>query len=65
MISFTDFQLLMIQQSAEPLPVEKRSIYLERVIGFLEHRRGGLFDDNDVQKAVTAALKGLVHESAA
>jgi hypothetical protein len=30
-ISFSDFQLLMIQQSAEPLPVEKRSVYLERV----------------------------------
>jgi hypothetical protein len=65
MISFTDFQLLMIQQSAEPLPVEKRSIYLERIVGFLEHRRGGLFDDSDVQTAVAIALKGLVHDSAA
>jgi hypothetical protein len=65
MIGFTDMQLFAIQKSAESLPVEKRSVYLERVIGFLESRRGGLFDDNDVQVAVAVALKGLIHDSAA
>jgi hypothetical protein len=47
------------------LPVEKRSVYLERIIGYLEGRRGGLFADNDVQTAIAAALKGLVHDTAA
>jgi hypothetical protein len=65
MIGFSDAQLFAIQKSAESLPVEKRSVYLERIIGFLEGRRGGLFADADVQTAIAAALKGLVHDTAA
>jgi hypothetical protein len=65
MIGFSDVQLFAIQKSAESLPVEKRSTYLERIIGHLEGRRGGLFADNDVQVAITAALRGLLHDTAA
>jgi hypothetical protein len=46
------------------LPAEKRGVYLERMIAWLQFR-GGRFIDRDLDDAVRLALRGLIHESAA
>ena len=49
--------------AAGPLPVEKRGTFLQRVAAELGRvRRPG---DRDVERATTAALRGLMHEPAA
>jgi hypothetical protein len=64
-LKLTGSQLHLIMTAAAPIPFEKRSIFLERVAGHLG--RIGYFRvrDDDVGRAVTAALRGLVREPAA
>jgi hypothetical protein len=63
MFALSDSQLRTIWNAAEGLPVEKRGIYLERIVAWLEFR-GGRFIDHDLDDAVSLALRGI-QESAA
>jgi hypothetical protein len=58
-------QLRVVMTAAQPLPVEKRSAFLERVAAHLGQLGGRRVADSDVERAVTAALKNLVHAPAA
>lgn len=60
MISLSDSQLQIVMAAATPLAVDKRDVFLQRVAGQLGRvRRPG---DRDVEAAVAAALRGLMHE---
>jgi hypothetical protein len=63
MFALSDSQLRTIWNAADGLPAEKRGIYLERMIAWLQFR-GGRFIDRDLDDAVRLALRGLIHESA-
>jgi hypothetical protein len=63
MLSLSDAQLRIVVAAAGPLPVEKCSIFLERVAARLSLR--GRFDDKDLDGAVRQALRGLLQETAA
>jgi hypothetical protein len=64
MLALSDSQLRTIWNAADGLPAQKRGIYLERMIAWLQFR-GGRFVDRDLDDAVRLALRGLIHESAA
>jgi hypothetical protein len=59
-ISLTDDQLAAILIAAAALPPEKRTLFIERVAAHLKLRGRG-----NIEAAITAALQGLVHGSAA
>jgi hypothetical protein len=64
-VALRDFQLQLVMSAAKPLPVDKRAAFLERVgahLGRLGYRH---VQDADVERAVRAALKGLLHAPAA
>ena len=63
MVAFTDSQLRAVWAAADGLPVEKRGIFLERVIAWLE-LRGSRLTDADLDDAVHAALTGLIQSAA-
>jgi hypothetical protein len=50
--------------AADGLPAEKRGIFLERIVAWLQFR-DGRFIDRDLDDAVRLALRGLIHQSAA
>ena len=62
MLAFTDSQLRAVWAAADGVPVEKRGIFLERVIARLQLHRG--FTDGDLDDAVRAALTGLIQSAA-
>ena len=62
MVAFTDSQLRTVWATANSVPVEKRGVFLERVVGRLQLQRG--FTDADLDDAVRAALTGLVQSAA-
>jgi hypothetical protein len=62
MVAFTDSQLQTVWAAADGMPVEKRGIFLERVVARLQLQRG--FTDADLDDAVRAALTGLVQSAA-
>ena len=64
MVAFTDSQLRAVWAAADGLSAEKRGIFLERMVAWLQFR-GGRFIDRDLDDAVRLALRGLIHESAA
>ena len=64
MFALSDSQLRSIWNAAYGLPAEKRGIYLERIVAWLQFR-GGRFIDRDFDDAVRLALRGLIQESAA
>ena len=64
MFALSDSQLQAIWNVAHGLPAEKRGIYLERIVAWLQFR-DGRFIDRDLDDAVRLALRGLIHESAA
>jgi hypothetical protein len=64
MFALSDSQLRTIWNAADGLQAEKRGIFLERIVAWLQFR-GGRFIDRDFDDAVRLALRGLVHESAA
>jgi hypothetical protein len=59
MISLTDRQLSILQQAAAPIPIEKRSIFLQRIFSMLNLRKK--FSDDDVADVAALARFGLVH----
>ena len=62
MFALSDSQLRTIWNAVEGLPAEKRGIYLERILAWLQFRGGRFIDLDD---AVRLALRGLIQESAA
>jgi hypothetical protein len=64
MLALSDSQLRTVWNAVDGLPAEKRGIYLERIVAWLQFR-DGRFIDRDLVDAVRLALRGLIHESAA
>ncbi len=62
MLAFTDSQLRAVWTAADRLPVEKRGVFLERVVARLQLHRG--FTDADLDDAVRAVLTGLIKSAA-
>ena len=62
MLAFTDSQLRAVRAAAERVPVEKRGIFVERVVARLQRQRG--FTNADLDDAIRAALKGLIQSAA-
>ncbi len=62
MLAFTDSQLRAVWTAADRLPVEKRGVFLERVVARLQLHRG--FTDADLDDAVRAVLTGLIQSAA-
>ena len=62
MVVFTDSQLRTVWAAADRVPVEKRRVFLERVVARPQLQRG--FTDADLDDAVRAALQGLVQSAA-
>ena len=63
MFALTDAQLALVMTAAGGLPVEKRSVFLERVAARLR-LRGPHFTDTDLGAAIQAALTGLIQSAA-
>ena len=59
MISLTDRQLSILQQAAAPIPIEKRSIFLQRIFSMLKLRKK--FSDDDIADVCGLASFGLTH----
>ena len=51
-------QLAIVTATADTLPAEKRSVFLERVAGQLR-RRGNRFNDAELEEFIHRALRGL------
>lgn len=64
MLALSDSQLRTVWAAADGLPVEKRGVFLGRLVAQLQ-LRGYHFTTADVEKVVRLALKGLIHTSAA
>ena len=64
MFALPDSQLRNIWNAADGLPAEKRGVYLERIVAWLQFC-DGRFIDRDLADAVRLALRGLIQESAA
>jgi hypothetical protein len=64
MIALSDSQLRAIWATADNLPVEKRGVFLARLVGQLQ-LRGYRFTTADLEDVVRSALKGLIQQSAA
>jgi hypothetical protein len=58
MLGLTDHQLNTVMDAARAVPVERRSVFLERTAAMLRLRRP--FTDYDVQEVTALALCGLV-----
>jgi hypothetical protein len=63
MLSLSDCQIGIVMQIASVVPIERRSIFLERVGAMLNVRR--TFTDDDVADVAQLALVGLVHQHSA
>jgi hypothetical protein len=64
-LRFTDDQLRAVLIAGGPLPPEKQSAFLERVGDHLRLVGYDRVSDTDVERAVHAALRGLLHAPAA
>jgi len=64
MLALSDSQLRAIWAAADHLSVEKRGVFLARLVAQLQ-LRGYRFTTTDVEDAVRSALKGLIQQSAA
>jgi hypothetical protein len=62
MVAFTDSQLRAVWAACSQVPVEKRGVFLERIVARLQRQRG--FTNADLDDAVRAALKGLIQSAA-
>jgi hypothetical protein len=63
MFALSDDQLALVMTAAGGLPVEKRSVFLERVAARLRLREAR-FTDADLGAAIQAALTGLIQSAA-
>jgi hypothetical protein len=64
MLALSDSQLWAVWAAADGLPVEKRGIFLGRLVAQLQ-LRGSRFTNADLDDAVRLALKSLIQKSAA
>jgi hypothetical protein len=64
MFALSDSQLRAVWAAADGLTVEKRGVFLERLVAQLQ-LRGSRFTTTDVEEVVRSALSGLVQQSAA
>ena len=64
MLALSDSQLRAIWAAADGLPVEKRGIFLGRLVAQLQ-LRGFHFTTADVEDVVHSALTSLIQQSAA
>jgi hypothetical protein len=64
-ISLTDSQLALVMTAARPLSLEKRSAFLERIAARLRLVGYRKVADDDVERAIGAALRGLLQAPAA
>jgi hypothetical protein len=62
MFALSDSQLRTVWVAADREPVEKRGVFLERVVARLQLHRG--FTDADLDDAVRIALTGLIQSAA-
>jgi hypothetical protein len=62
MFALNDAQLALVMTAAGSLPVEKRSVFLERVAARLQLR--GPHFTADLGAAIQAALTGLIQSAA-
>jgi hypothetical protein len=63
MLALNDTQLALVMTAAGSLPLEKRSVFLERVAA-RQQLRGPNFTDADLGAAIQAALTGLIQSAA-
>ena len=63
MLALNDAQLALVMTAAGSVPVEKRSVFFERVAARLR-LRGPHFTDADLDRAMRSALQGLIHSAA-
>ena len=63
MLALSDDQLATVMTAAGSVPVEKRSVFLERVAAKLR-LRGPHFSDADLGAAIQAELTGLIQSAA-
>ena len=63
MFALSDDQLALVMTAAGGLPMEKRSVFLERVAARLR-LHGPHFTDADLGAAIQAALTGLIQSAA-
>ena len=64
MLALSDSQLRALWEAAAGLPIEKRGIFLLRLVTQLQSRSSN-FTTADLDDAVRLALKGLIQKSAA
>jgi hypothetical protein len=64
MLALSDSQLRAVWAAADRLPVEKRGVFLGRLVAQLQ-LRDCRFTSSDLEDIVRSALSGLVHQSAA
>ena len=64
MLALSDSQLRAVWAAADGLPVEKRGVFLGRLVAQLQ-LRGSRFTTTDFEDVVRSALSGLVQQSAA
>jgi hypothetical protein len=64
-LRLTDAQLRAVLIAGGPLPPEKQSAFLERVAGHLRLVGYNRVSDADVERAIRAAMAGLLQEPAA
>ena len=62
MLALSDSQLRSVWAAAARVPVEKRGVFLERVVARLQLHRS--FTDADLDDAVRLALTGLIQSAA-
>ena len=65
MLALSDSQLRALWEAAAGLPIEKRGIFLMRLVAQLQLRAAPHFTTADLDDAVRLALKGLIQKSAA
>jgi hypothetical protein len=65
MVSLSDPQLKIITTAASAVPVDRRSVFLERIAAMLRMRGYGHFTNSDVSDVAKLALTGLTHQPAA
>jgi hypothetical protein len=64
MLALSDSQLRAVWAAAAGLPVEKRGVFLGRLVAQLL-LRGSRFTTADLEDVVRSALRGLIRQSAA
>jgi hypothetical protein len=60
MLGLTDNQLRVVMDAAATVPIEKRSVYLQRIAAMLTMRGRGHFNDGDVADVAKLAMAGLI-----